>query len=75
MMTGTRIVGMILIVVGLVGLLFGGIGWTREKTVVDLGPIQAKTTEHKSIPIPPVAGGLVLAAGVVLMVLPFRRRV
>ena len=73
-MSGTRIVGLILIVVGLVGLLAGGIGWTREKTVVDLGPIQAKTQEHKSIPIPPIAGGLALAAGVFLLVVPVRRK-
>jgi len=74
-MTGMRIVGLVLIIVGLVGLLSGGIGWTREKTVLDLGPIEAKTKEHKSIPIPPLAGGLVLAAGVLLLVLPARRRV
>jgi len=74
-MTATRIIGAILVIVGLVGLLWGGIGWTREKTVVDLGPIEARTTEHKSIPIPPVVGGLVLAAGVVLLIVPARRRV
>ena len=74
-MSGTRIVGLVLIAVGLVALLSGGIGWTREKTVVDLGPIEAKTKEHKSIPIPPVAGGLVMAAGVLLLVVPSRRRV
>jgi len=74
-MSATRIIGAILVIVGLVGLLWGGIGWTREKTVVDLGPIEARTTEHKSIPIPPVVGGLVLAAGVVLLIVPARRRV
>jgi hypothetical protein len=74
-MTPIRIVGLVLVIVGLVGLLWGGIGWTREKTVVDLGPIEARKTEHKSIPIPPVVGGLVLAAGVVLLIVPARRRV
>src|SRR5262245_53909310 len=33
-----RIVGFVLVVIGLVSLLFGGISWKREKTVVDLGP-------------------------------------
>jgi hypothetical protein len=74
-MTATRIIGMILIAVGLVGVLWGGIGWTKEKTVVDVGPLHATTQEHKFLPIPPIAGGLVLVAGVVLLILPSRRRV
>jgi hypothetical protein len=74
-MTARRIIGMVLILVGLVGLLWGGFSWTDEKTVVDIGPIEARTRERKTIPIPPLVGGLVLAAGVVLLFVPDRRRV
>ncbi len=74
-MTAARIAGTVLIVIGLVGLLWGGFSWTREKTVVDLGPIQARTQEHRLIPIPPVVGGVALVAGIVLLVVPARRRV
>ena len=74
-MTPKRIVGGILIVIGLVGLLWGGFSWTDEKTVVDIGPIEARTRERKTIPIPPLVGGLILAGGVVLLVLPEKRRV
>ena len=73
-MTAARIAGVVLIVVGLVGVLWGGFSWTQEKTVVDVGPFKATTQEHKSIPFPPVAGGVALVAGVVLLVLPGRRR-
>ena len=73
-MTAARIAGVVLIVVGLVGVLWGGFSWTQEKTVVDLGPFKATTQEHKTIPFPPVAGGVALVAGVVLLVLPRRRR-
>jgi hypothetical protein len=73
-MTAARIAGVVLIVVGLVGVLWGGFSWTQEKTVVDLGPFKATTQEHKTIPFPPVAGGVALVAGVVLLVLPGRRR-
>ena len=74
-MTGTRIVGLILVVIGLVGLLWGGVFWTRERTVVDIGPIEAKAQEREGVPISPIVGGLVLVAGVVLMLVPGRRKI
>ncbi len=74
-MTAARIVGTILIVIGLVAFLWGGISWTREKTVIDLGPVKAKTETRERIPLPPVLGGIALVAGVVLLVVPGRRRV
>ncbi len=63
-----QVIGILLIVVGLVSLLMGGFSWTREKTVIDIGPIEAKTRERETIPLPPIAGGLLLAAGVILLV-------
>ena len=73
-MTAARIAGMVLIVVGLVGILWGGFSWTREKTVVDVGPFKATTQERETIPFPPLAGAIALVAGVVLLVLPGRRK-
>ena len=73
-MTATRVAGFVLIVLGLVGLLWGGISWTRDKTVVDVGPIKATTETRETIPIPPIAGGIALVAGIALLVLPGRRR-
>jgi hypothetical protein len=73
-MSATRIAGVILIVIGLVGVLWGGLSWTREKTVVDVGPFKASTQTRETIPFPPVAGGIALVAGIVLLVLPGRRR-
>lgn len=68
------VAGAVLIVIGLVSLLLGGFRWTQEKTVVDIGPIEAKTEEHKTLPIPPVVGGLALVGGIVLLVVPSKRR-
>jgi uncharacterized membrane protein YidH (DUF202 family) len=73
-MTMARIAGIVLIVIGLIGLIAGGISWTDEKTVVDLGPIEARTEERESIPISPIVGGIALVAGIVLLVVPSRRR-
>lgn len=63
----TRILGIVLIVVGLVGIVFGGIQYDRKKTAVDLGPVDFNVTERKSLPIPPIAGAAAVVAGVVLM--------
>ena len=73
-MTAARIGGFVLIVIGLIGLLWGGISWKQEKTVVDLGPIEAKRIEQKQIPIHPVVGGIAVVAGIVLLVFPTRRK-
>lgn len=74
-MTVTRIVGAVLVVLGLVSLLIGGFRWTEEKTVIDVGPLKATAEEHKTLPIPPVVGGLALVGGIILLVIPAKRRV
>jgi hypothetical protein len=60
-------IALALIVIGLIGLLWGGLSWTRKDTVVDAGPIQITHDKRESLPIPPIAGGIALAAGVVLL--------
>ena len=62
------LVGILLIVVGIIGLAYGGITYTRKEKVVDIGPIQATAEKHERIPLPPIVGGLSLAAGVVLLI-------
>ena len=69
-----QIAAILLIVLGLVSLIWGGISWTQEKTVIDLGPIQATTTERETIPMQPIVGGLLLAGGVVLLLVKPRSR-
>ena len=68
------VVGAVLVVIGLVSLLMGGFRWTEQKTVVDLGPVKATSEEHKTLPIPPVVGALALIGGIVVLVVPVRRR-
>ena len=60
-------VGILLIVVGVIGLAVGGINYTRREKVIDIGPIEATAEKHERIPLSPVAGGIALAAGVVLL--------
>jgi hypothetical protein len=66
-MKAPQIVGVILIVLGIISLAYQGITYTTHKKVVDIGPLQATTTEHKTIPLPPILGGIALVGGIVLM--------
>jgi len=66
--SGMRIVGIILIVLGIAGVAYGGFSWTRQKTVLDAGPVTVKTDKRESLPIPPIVGGICLVGGVVLVV-------
>jgi hypothetical protein len=73
-MTGRRIVGLVLVIIGLVALLWGGISWTREETVADVGPLEIESETRETIPLPPIVGGVALVAGALLLVLPARTR-
>jgi len=73
-MSIARIAGVILIVIGLIGLIWGGISWTEEETLVDIGPVEARAEQEKTVPITPLVGGIALVAGIVLLVVPSRRR-
>jgi hypothetical protein len=68
-----RILGIVLIVLGLAGLVYGGISWTERNKVIDVGPIEVTTEDHERMPISPIVGGLVLAAGVALVLKGGRR--
>lgn len=67
-MRAAAIVGIILIVVGILALAYQGITYTSKKEVIDIGPIQASTETRKTIPLPPVVGGLSLVGGIVLLI-------
>lgn len=73
-MAPARVLGTILVILGIVALVWGGISWTREETIVDLGPLEARAETRETIPLPPVLGGIALVAGVVLLLVPARRR-
>ena len=69
-----RIIGIVLIVLGIVSLALGGISYTKREKVLDVGPIQATAERQKTIPLPPLLGGLALAGGVALLIAGSRKR-
>ena len=63
-----KTLGVILIVLGLFGLAWGGFTYTTREKVVDIGPIHATRDKTHSVPLPPIAGAVALIGGVVLLV-------
>ena len=61
------IVGLVLVVLGVGGLVFGRFSVTTEKKVLDVGPIEATVDEEHSIAIPDIAGVVAVIAGLGLI--------
>ena len=72
-MKTTTIAGILLVLLGTVALMYQGITYTKSEKLIDIGPIHATTETQKTIPLPPVVGGLALVGGIVILVLGARR--
>ena len=69
-----KLAAIVLIVIGVIALAYGGISYTREKKVLDIGPIEATTKTRETIPLPPVLGAAAIVGGVAMLVLSARKR-
>ena len=67
-MKTNTLIGIILIVLGIVAFAYQGITYTTREKVVDLGPIQVTSETTKTLPLPPIVGGIALVGGIVLLV-------
>ena len=68
-----KAVGFVLVILGLLALVYGGISYNRERTVLDVGSCRATATEQKNVPLSPIVGGIVLLSGILLLVIPRKR--
>jgi hypothetical protein len=67
------VVGVLLMVLGVIALAYEGITYTTREKVIDIGPLKASVEKEKTIPLPPILGGLALVGGVVLVIAGSRR--
>jgi hypothetical protein len=63
-----KLIGIILIVVGIAAFAYQGITYTTREKVVDLGPLQMTAEKTRTIPLPPIVGAVALVGGIVLLV-------
>lgn len=68
-MNTTRLVAIALIVLGVLGLLYGGFSYTKDSTAVKLGPLELSVKEKKTVNVPMWAGVGAIVAGGLLLVL------
>lgn len=68
-----KFMGFVLVILGVLALVYGGISYNRQRTVLDVGPFKATATEQKNIPLSPIVGGIALLGGILLLVVPKKR--
>jgi hypothetical protein len=64
-----KILGAILIVLGLLGVVWGGVTYTTREKIIDIGPIHATRDKTHHVPVPPIAGAIALIGGVTILLL------
>ena len=64
-----KIAGIVLVVAGLLGLIYGGFSYTKDRTAVKLGPLELSVKERETVNVPIWAGVGAIVVGGVLLVL------
>jgi hypothetical protein len=62
------LVGILLLILGIIGFVAGGFSFTRNKTVIDAGPLQVEGQTREHVPLSPILSGLAVVGGIVLIV-------
>jgi len=67
------LIGIVLTAIGLAALIYGGITYSSQEEEVKVGPIEVTAKTKKTIPLPPIVGGVAIAGGIVLLIVGIRR--
>ncbi|MCL4704261.1 DUF3185 domain-containing protein [bacterium] len=67
------LIGLVLIVLGAAVLVYQGFTYTSREKIIDIGPLQASADTQKTIPVPPLVGGLAIVGGFVMVIMGSRK--
>jgi hypothetical protein len=67
-MKSYTLIGIVLIVIAAIAFGYQGISYTTREKVIDIGPLQMSADRTRTLPLPPIIGGLALVGGIVLLV-------
>jgi len=73
-MKAITFIGIALIVLGGLALAYGGFTYVTRETVVDIGAVRVEADRERTVPLPPIIGGVALVLGIGLMVVGLRQR-
>lgn len=65
----TMVIAIMLIVLGIAAFGYQGITYTTRENVINLGPLKMTAEKTRTIPLPPIVGGIALVGGIVLLVM------
>jgi uncharacterized membrane protein YidH (DUF202 family) len=67
-MSPTKLIGIILIAGGCLGLAYGGFSYTKQTTGMKLGPVELQVQEKETVNIPLIVSAGAIALGVFVLV-------
>ena len=67
-MNATKLIGIVLITLGCLGLAYGGFTYTKDTSAVKLGPLELKVQEKETVAVPLIVSAGAIAIGVFLLV-------
>ena len=62
-----KLLGIVLVAAGLLGLLYGGFSYTKDSHDIKLGPVELSVKEKQSVNVPVWAGVAAIVAGAALL--------
>jgi hypothetical protein len=68
-----RAAGAALVLIGFLGLIFGGIPYNRRETVAQIGDFKMQATEKRQLALPAPVNGLLILVGTALWLRAGRR--
>ncbi|MFO7609717.1 MAG: DUF3185 domain-containing protein [Candidatus Krumholzibacteriia bacterium] len=68
-----KTIGVVLVILGVLALVYGGLDYNRDRTLLKIGSAEITASEERSVPIPAIAGVIVLLGGFALLVTGARR--
>jgi uncharacterized membrane protein YidH (DUF202 family) len=72
-MSAVKIVAVVLVVAGILGLMYGTFSYTKETHDVKLGPLELSVKEKQTVNVPIWAGVGAIVAGGGLLLLAYRK--
>ncbi|MBF0226231.1 MAG: DUF3185 domain-containing protein [Desulfobacterales bacterium] len=68
-----RILSIVFIAISIMAFGYQGISYTTREKVIDLGPLKMTAEKTKTLPLPPIVGGIALVSGIVLLVIGIKK--